>query len=55
MKAPDVLAKYDEEISGPKKGESFELGNRGSYNASQEKRMEEIRRELQSGAQNLSK
>ena len=55
MKPKDVLSKYDDEISGPKKGESFELGSKGSYNTSQEKRMEEIRKELQRGAQTLSK
>lgn len=55
MKPKDVLSKYDEEISGPKKGEYFELGNKGSYNTSQETRMEEIRRELQKGAQTLCK
>lgn len=55
LKAKDVLSKYDEEISGPKKGESFELGSKGSYNTSQEQRMDEIRKELQKGAQTLCK
>ena len=53
FKPKDVLSKYDEEISGPKKGESFQLGSKGSYNTSQERRMEEIRNELQRGAHTL--
>ena len=55
MKPKDVLSKYDEEISGPKKGESFALGSKGAYDASQDRRMQEIREELQRGAHTLSK
>lgn len=55
LKPKDVLSKYDEEISGPKKAESFQLGSRGKYDASQEKRMQEIRNELQKSSQSLGK
>ncbi|XP_067943519.1 U4/U6.U5 tri-snRNP-associated protein 1-like [Watersipora subatra] len=54
LKPKDVLSKYDEEIAGPKKGDSFQLGSRGAYNTSQERRMEEIRNELQKGAHTLT-
>jgi len=47
------LGKYDEEISGPKKGTSFELGARGSYNTTQERRLQDIKDELQRERQSL--
>ncbi|KAK2162666.1 hypothetical protein LSH36_94g05047 [Paralvinella palmiformis] len=45
LKPKEILDKYDEEIHG-KKIESFQLGRGGKYDAEQDKRMEEIKREL---------
>ncbi|XP_005100515.1 U4/U6.U5 tri-snRNP-associated protein 1 [Aplysia californica] len=52
MKPSNMLEKYDEEIDGAKK-ESFTLGSRGHYDASEEKRMAEIRQQLRAQGESL--
>lgn len=52
LKPNNMLEKYDEEIDGVKR-ESFKLGSSGSYDASQEKRMAEIRHQLKAQGESL--
>lgn len=51
-KARDILEKYNEEIGG-KKIESFTLTKGGKYDASQEKRLAEIKAAIKSSGQSL--